>query len=208
MVCNPPKSNDRKAKNSMDMSQDTLDEKVFNPGNRDEWRQWLERNHTSTLPVCVVIFNKSSKTQNLSYEDAVEEALCFGWIDNKGMKRDHESMLLRFAPRKMQSNWSALNRNRAEKMIKQGKMTEAGMVFIDAAKKSGKWAAAKSNAMPPDLKSAFMKQQNALKNFKNFAPSIQRQIINWVTDAKRPETRKRRIAETVEKAVKNIKVKP
>lgn len=120
------------------------DSRTFNPKNRKAWRRWLEKNHKSTDPVYVVIYHKKSKTPNLSYEDVVEEALCFGWIDNKGMKRDHESMYLRLAPRKVKSNWSKLNRARAEKMIEAGLMTPVGQVHIDNAKRSGRWDAAGS----------------------------------------------------------------
>jgi uncharacterized protein YdeI (YjbR/CyaY-like superfamily) len=115
--------------------------RTFNPANRSAWRKWLEKNHTSTEPVCLVIFHKKSKTPNITYDEAVEEALCFGWIDNKGMKRDEESMYLRFCPRKEKSNWSKLNRERADKMIQKGLMTPAGKVLIDSAKRSGKWDA-------------------------------------------------------------------
>src|SRR5687768_16891816 len=113
--------------------------RTFNPANRNAWRVWLAANHTSTENVCLIIFHKKSKTPNISYEEAVEEALCFGWIDNKGMKRDEESMYLQFCPRKEKSNWSKLNKERAERMISNGMMTDAGQVFIDIAKASGKW---------------------------------------------------------------------
>jgi uncharacterized protein YdeI (YjbR/CyaY-like superfamily) len=179
--------------------------RTFNPANRSAWRKWLTDNHTSTEPVCLVIFHKKSKTPNISYDDAVEEALCFGWIDNKGMKRDQESMYLQLVPRKEKSNWSKLNRRRAEKMIKEGLMTKAGQIFIDLAKKSGKWdAALKADVIPPDLQKAFTKKKKAFQNFQSFAPSIQRLIIQWITAAKKAETRQQRIDRTVERAAQNI----
>ena len=116
--------------------------RTFNPANRSAWRKWLAKNHKSTEPVCLVVFHKKSKTPNIAYAEAVEEALCFGWIDNKGMKRDPESMYLQFCPRKEKSNWSKLNQDRAKKMIKEGLMTKAGQTLIDMAKRSGKWAVA------------------------------------------------------------------
>src|SRR5688572_6063823 len=107
--------------------------RTFNPVNRNAWRKWLAANCTSTEPVCLILFHKKSKTPNITYDEAVEEALCFGWIDNKGMKRDEESMYLQFTPRKEKSNWSKPNRERAERMIQEGLMTKAGQMFIDLA---------------------------------------------------------------------------
>jgi uncharacterized protein YdeI (YjbR/CyaY-like superfamily) len=182
--------------------------RTFNPANRKAWRKWLAENHASTEPVCLIVFHKNSKTPNITYDEAVEEALCFGWIDNKGMKRDDESMYLQFTPRKEKSNWSKPNRERAERMIKAGLMTRAGQVFIDLAKKSGKWdAALEADVMPPDLEKAFNKKKQALKNFQAFAPSSQRLIIQWIIEAKKPETRLLRVAKTVDLAAQNIKAK-
>lgn len=182
--------------------------RTYNPKNRSYWRKWLAANHTSSEPVCLIVFNKKSKKPNITYDEAVEEALCFGWIDNKGMNRDDESMYLQFTPRKQKSNWSKLNRERAEKMIEQGLMTTAGQVFIDDAKRSGKWdAALQADAIPPDLKKLFDKKKKAFQNFQAFAPSSQRLIIQWIIDAKKPETRKQRIEKTVALAAQNIKAK-
>jgi len=114
--------------------------RTFKPAHRLSWRKWLIKNHTSTEPVCLIVFHKKSKTPNISYDEAVEEALCFGWIDNKGMKRDDQSMYLQFCRRKEKSNWSKLNRERAERMIREGLMTDAGKVLIEAAKKDGRWS--------------------------------------------------------------------
>jgi uncharacterized protein YdeI (YjbR/CyaY-like superfamily) len=125
------------------------------------------------------------------------------------MKRDEESMYLQFSPRKENSNWSKLNRERAEKMIQEGLMKKAGQVFIDIAKKSGKWdASLEADVIPPDLQKAFDKKKRAFQNFKSFAPSSQRLIIQWVTDAKKAETRQQRIEKTVALAAQNIKAKP
>src|SRR3989337_3939708 len=178
----------------------------FKPANRSAWRKWLATNHTSIDPVCLVIFHKKSKTPNITYGEAVEEALCFGWIENKGMKRDDESMYLQFCPRKEKSNWSKLNRERVEKMIWEGLMTEAGQIFIDIAKSSGKWEASlEANVIPSDLQKAFDKKKKAFQNFQSFAPSSQRLIIQWITDAKKAETRQQRVDKTVQLAAQNIK---
>jgi uncharacterized protein YdeI (YjbR/CyaY-like superfamily) len=183
--------------------------RTFNPANRSEWRKWLAANHTSAEPVCVVIFHKKSKTPNITYGEAVEEALCFGWIDNKGMKRDDESMYLQFCPRKENSNWSKLNRDRAEKLKRDGLMTEAGQVFIDIAKKSGKWNIfTETDSIPPDLLKILSKKRKAFENFRNFPPSSRRMIIQWIISAKKPETRQLRIEQTVALAAQNIRAKP
>ena len=183
--------------------------RIFNPANRSAWRKWLSKNHISTEPVFVAIYHKDSKTPNLTYADVVEEALCFGWIDNKAIKRDHESMYLQVVPRKEKSSWSKLNRERAEKMIKEGWMTKAGQKFIEIAKKSGKWDAAfTADVIPSDLKKAFSKKKKAFENFTSFAPFSKRMIIQWITEAKQPATRKARIEKTVELATKNIRAKP
>jgi uncharacterized protein YdeI (YjbR/CyaY-like superfamily) len=183
--------------------------RTFNPTNRSAWRKWLSKNHKSTEPVRVAIYHKNSGAPNLTYADVVEEALCFGWIDNRANKRDDESMYLRLVPRKENGNWSRLNRERAERMIKKGSMTKAGQKFIDIAKKSGKWDAAfSSDAIPADLQKAFAKKKKAFQNFEAFAPFSKRMIIQWIVDAKQSETRKARIAKTVELAAKNIRAKP
>lgn len=183
--------------------------RTFNPANRSAWRKWLAANHTSLEPVGLIVFHKKSKTPNITYEEAVEEALCFGWIDNKGMKRDEESMYLQFTPRKEKGNWSKLNRERAERMIREGLMTKAGQVFIDLAKRSGKWdAALEADVIPPDLQKEFDKKKRAFQNFESFPPSSRRLIIQWITDAKKAETRQQRIEKTVSLAAQNIKAKP
>ena len=183
--------------------------RVFNPSTRATWRNWLATNHSSTEPVCLVLFHKKSKTPNLTYGDAVEEALCFGWIDNKGMKRDSESMYLQFCPRKENSSWSKLNRDRATKLIRDGLMTPAGQVFIDLTKRKGKWENSdETDSVPPELQKAFERRKKAFLNFQAFPPSSQRLIIKWIMDAKKSETRKQRIEKTVELASKNIWAKP
>jgi uncharacterized protein YdeI (YjbR/CyaY-like superfamily) len=142
------------------------------------------------------------------YDEAVEEALCFGWIDAKPKKRDLESSYLLFARRNPKSNWSMSNRERAERMIGQGLMTEAGMEMITLAKKTGTWTALKevqNSVVPPDLKRAFATNLTAETYFSAFPSSSKRIILEWILNAKTPETRKRRIEETVQQAEKNIR---
>ena len=184
------------------------DTRTFHPASRAAWRKWLSTNK-SREPVCVVLYRKKSKKHNLAYADAVEEGLCFGWIDNRSWPRDEESSYLRFAPRKENSKWSKLNVERVTRLIREGQMTKAGLVFVDIAKKTGAWTAASEADEPPaDLKKAFSKNKKAYKNFQAFAPFAKRMINQWVLDAKRPETRGERIKKTVKLAAKNIRARP
>jgi len=182
--------------------------RTFNPANRMAWRKWLSAN-TSPEPVCVILYRKSSKKHNLTYADSVEEGLCFGWIDNRGWPRNKESSYLRFAPRKENSKWSKLNVSRATRLIRDGLMTKAGQTFIDIAKKTGAWIAARdADRIPPDLQAALHRNKKALKNFQTFPPFTRRMINQWILDAKRPETRNARIKKTVTLAAKNIRSRP
>lgn len=182
--------------------------KTFHAKNVKEWRQWLEKNHQSEKSVWLIIYHKSSTTPSVYYEEAVEQAICFGWIDSIAHKRDDESKYQFFAIRKPKSNWSKANRERAEKMIQAGQMTESGQKLIDFAKKTGTWEAlvdVQNAVIPPDLQKLFDKNKTAYKNFLAFPPSSKRIILEWILNAKKPETRQKRIEETVRLAADNIK---
>ena len=175
---------------------------------RQAWRAWLQEHHDTEKNVWLIIYHEKSKTPSVAYNEAVEEALCFGWIDSKPNKRDHESYLLFFAKRNPKSNWSRLNRERAERMLEQGRMTQAGLEMIETAKQDGTWTALEAvqdSVIPPDLDQAFQKNEAAWRNFEAFPPSSKRIILEWMLNAKRPQTRQKRIDETVELAAKNIK---
>ena len=176
--------------------------------NRREWRRWLEKNHRSEQSVWLIMYHKDSKTPSLSQEEAVEEALCFGWIDSKAQKRDDESRYQFFSQRKPKSNWSKVNKARVEKLIKQGLMTDSGRLVISLAKINDTWNAlddVENAVIPADLKKLFDKNEKAFKNFDAFAPSSKKLILTWISNAKRQETREKRIKQTVELAEKNIK---
>lgn len=175
---------------------------------RKEWRAWLKKNHQAEKAVWLTIYHKKSTVKSIYYDHAVEEALCFGWVDSKGKKRDDESFYLFFAQRKPKSNWSKPNRERVEKLIKQKLMTPAGQAMIDLAKKAGTWEALmeiENGVIPPDLQRLFNKNKIAFNNFLAFAPSSRKMILQWILSAKRPETREKRIQETVALAARNIK---
>jgi uncharacterized protein YdeI (YjbR/CyaY-like superfamily) len=178
------------------------------PKTRAEWRKWLEQNHTQKEGMWLISFKKATGKSRFDYEEAVEEALCFGWIDSKGNKLDEERSMLWFAPRKAGTGWSRLNKNRVEKLIAAGVMTPAGLAKVEAAKKDGSWNAldnVEDLVIPPDLEKALAANKVAKQYFSAFPRSVKRAILEWITNAKRPETRANRIEETVTLAEKNIR---
>jgi uncharacterized protein YdeI (YjbR/CyaY-like superfamily) len=182
---------------------------AYHPKNRKAWRNWLARNHQKEKAVWLIMYKKDSNAKSIKYDEAVEEALCFGWIDSVSYKRDEESRYQYFSPRKPKSNWSKLNRNRVESMIRQGLMTPAGQALVDLAKEKGTWESLEeidNMSIPEDLQKQFSKNKKALKYFEAFPPSSKKMILGWIYLAKRPETRKKRIEETVKLAAKNIRV--
>jgi uncharacterized protein YdeI (YjbR/CyaY-like superfamily) len=182
--------------------------KTFYAKTRKDWRKWLQKNQTIEKSVWLIMYRKISKTPSVYYDEAVEEALCFGWIDSKPNKRDEESYYQFFSQRKPKSNWSKLNKTRVAKLIAQGLMTGSGMAMINLAKEKGTWTALEKVdqlIIPPDMKKLFDKNKTAYKNFLLFPPSTIRGILEWILNAKKPETRQQRIAQTVTLAEKNIK---
>ena len=167
---------------------------------REEWRTWLAENHASEKEVWLIHYKKHTGKPGITYEDAVEEALCFGWIDGLLRRLDDERYILRYSPRKKKSIWSELNKERAERMIDQGQMTEAGLAKISEAKKNGEWYREIASEIPPDLKEALAAKKKALENFEGFSTSLQKRFIWWVDSAKKEETRQKRIQETVDMA--------
>ena len=178
------------------------------PKTRAEWRTWLEEHHTRKEGVWLISYKKSTGKARFDYEEAVEEALCFGWIDSKGNKLDDERSLLWFAPRKPGTGWSRLNKTRIDKLTAEGLMRPAGLAKVEAAKQDGSWNALDSVEaleIPPDLKKAFKANKTAQQYFDAFPRSAKRAILEWISNAIRPETRAKRIEETVSLAEKNIR---
>ena len=141
--------------------------------NRDEWRAWLLKNHEKEKEAWLLYYKKHTKKPTILYDDAVEGALCFGWIDGKVRSIDSEKYMQRFTPRGKKSVWSLLNKKRAEKMIKEKKMTKTGLNAINEAKKSGAWENAYTSRVKmeifPQLKKALQKNKKAWDNFNNFS---------------------------------------
>ncbi|HRG79878.1 MAG TPA: YdeI/OmpD-associated family protein [Cyclobacteriaceae bacterium] len=180
----------------------------FEPTSRLAWRKWLEQNHTIHASIWLIIAKKGSGLPTLSLDDVVEEALCFGWIDSVPNKLDESRYKILLSPRKPKSNWSKINKMRANKMIKAGLMTDAGMKLIKLAKKTGTWNALENVdnlIIPDDLKDAFTTNKKAQTYFEAFPPSVKRGILEWIGNAKTVETRNKRILETVTLAANNIR---
>jgi uncharacterized protein YdeI (YjbR/CyaY-like superfamily) len=172
----------------------------------DAWRAWLDEHGRTSGPVWLVVRRLDSPTPGVHFEEAIEHAACFGWVDSKAVKRDGESFLLKFARRTPRSSWGPKNRVRAERMIAAGLMTAAGQEAIDAAKADGRWdahAEAQAEVVPPDLLAEFDRDPVARRHFEAFPSSSKRLILQWISSAVRPETRARRIRTTVELAARN-----
>lgn len=170
------------------------------------WRKWLTKNHNKEKSAWLVIFRKGSGKKCVDYNEAVEEALCFGWIDSTANPRDHESSYRYFAQRKPKSKWSLINRARVAQLIRQKRMTPAGQAMVDLAKKTGTWTALDGiDKVPADLLKLLDKNKKAGTHFRAFPPSSKRIILGWIKDAKTAETRRKRIKETVSLAAKNVR---
>jgi len=175
---------------------------------RLEWRNWLEKHHESYTFVWLEIFKKDSGTPSVTYKEAVDEALCFGWIDSKPNKKDSKSYYQFFAKRNPKSNWSKVNKEKVEILIAQGLMTSAGLKMIELAKENGSWNflnQVEKLELPIDLEQLFSQNTKALENWNTFSKSSRRGILEWIANAKTPQTRGKRIQETVELAGLNLK---
>lgn len=181
----------------------------FHPLNRQEWRDWLAENYDKSNGIWFVYFKKTTGKPRVTYDEAVEEALCFGWIDSLPRKLDDERSKLLFTPRKPKSVWSKLNKTRIEKLVETGAMTEIGLAKIEAAKRDGSWNsldASDNLEIADDLQKAFDANKTAETNFHNFTEGVKKAILQWLNSAKREETRKARIEKLVMMAEKNLRV--
>jgi len=168
---------------------------------RKTWRKWLEKNHKSSPGIWLVYYKKNSGKTRVSYSDAVEEAICFGWIDSTLNPVDEDSYMQLFMPRKPKSGWSKLNKERVEKMAEQGLMTEAGFEKIELAKKHGTWNKldqVETFTLPPDLEKVFKTNKEAKKYFDSLSTWNKKYLLYWLHNAKREETRLKRIEDIVQ----------
>ena len=168
---------------------------------REQWREWLSKNHAAKPGIWLIFYKKETSKPTIAYEAAVEEALCFGWIDSIIKKIDAVKYARKFTPRSDKSKWSQLNIKRAYKMIKEGRMTKIGLAKIEVAKKSGLWDKDDrpqiSLDVPPEFAKALARNKKAKENFDKLAPTYRKHYIGWISVAKRPETKKRRIEESI-----------
>jgi uncharacterized protein YdeI (YjbR/CyaY-like superfamily) len=167
---------------------------------RDEWRAWLSKHHESETEIWLIYYKKHSGQPRIPYDDAVEEALCFGWIDSIVKRIDDDKYAQKFTPRRDSTNWSALNRRRVHKLIREGRMTEAGLAKIEPGVLSEEPQAQPSKGdleVPQFIEQALMASPTAWNYFQGLAPSHRRNYLRWILDAKREETRERRLREAV-----------
>lgn len=183
---------------------------TFYPKSRQEWREWLQENHTQKQSVWLIYYKKKSAIPTVMYSDAVDEALCFGWIDSKAKPLDNEKFMQFFSKRKAKSVWSKVNKAKVERLIGEGLMTKAGFESIEIAQQNGSWTIldeAEALIIPKDLDDEFQKRPKAKNYFLGLSRSDKRNILQWLVLAKREETRQKRIAEIVELADQNQKPK-
>ena len=184
---------------------------------RKKWRNWLEKYGSTKKEIWLIYYKKHTGKPRIPYDDAVEEAICYGWIDSTVKKIDDEKYCQRYTPRNMKSIWSALNIQRLKNMLDAGKMADAGLEkvppeVLKAAKAGkfqdhGKHGKVIPNELEPqaELLDALAANPKAQKNWDNFPPSRRKQIVYWIDDAKRPETRERRLVKAVKLAEDNVR---
>ncbi len=180
----------------------------FHPPTLAAWRAWLEANHTRPDGIWLITYRRASSKATFTYEQAVEEALCYGWIDGHTKTLDEERGMQWYAPRRAGSVWARSNKERVARLIADGRMTPAGQAKIDAAQADGTWAlwdSVDSLAVPDDLAAALAGYPDARANFDAFPRSARHAILGWIATAKRPETRAKRIAETARLAQDNVR---
>lgn len=183
---------------------------IFYPANTTEWRDWLAENHIAKQSVWLVFYNKASAKKSITWSEAVDVALCFGWIDSKKVKIDADTSHQFFSKRKPNSTWSKINKEKIETLTAQGLMTPAGLACIEVAKQNGSWTIldeVEALIVPNDLEAAFANSPAAEAFFSNSSKSVKKILLSWLVLAKTTETRQKRIAEIVESAEQGLKPK-
>ncbi|MFZ1685347.1 MAG: YdeI/OmpD-associated family protein [Candidatus Zixiibacteriota bacterium] len=183
---------------------------MITPRNRAEWRQWLAKNHKTVTEVWIGFFKKHTGKSCVSYEEAVEEGLCFGWIDGIVQRYDDERYAQRFTPRRKGSKWSELNLKRVRQLTAAGLMTDAGLEAaakgIASAGQTEKKSESNRIVVPTYLREALAKNKKAQANFAALPPGYKRLAIKWITAAKKDETRDRRVSEFVRLTAANERI--
>ena len=174
-----------------------LDETAsFHPANKQEWRQWLEENHLNEEAIWLIINKKSSKRPNLTWPEAVEEALCFGWIDSTKRPIDSIKYEQYFSKRKADSTWSKINKEKIDELTEKGLIFEAGIKAVEAAKENGSWTildSVEALIVPDDLTAAFEQYGSAFNFYNGLKKAAKKALLHCVVMAKTPETSQKRI---------------
>ena len=182
---------------------------TYCPQSRTDWRQWLEKNHQSIQSVWLVYYTKKSNFPSLSWSEAVDEALCFGWIDSTARPVDEEKYMQFFTRRKPKSVWSKINKEKVQRLMAAGLITQAGYDSIETAKQNGSWIIlddVEELIIPADLENEFNNNAGSKDFFLSLSKSVRKSMLHWIMMAKRPETRQKRINEVAELAA--LKQKP
>jgi uncharacterized protein YdeI (YjbR/CyaY-like superfamily) len=184
---------------------------TFCPTSRQDWRKWLKKNHHSKQSVWLVYYKKKSNLPTISWSEAVNQALCFGWIDSTARPIDDEKYMQFFCKRKSNSVWSKVNKGKLIKLVEKGLMTQAGFDSIETAKQNGSWTIldeVEELIIPEDLGKEFKTRQGSEDYFLSLSKSVRKTALQRLVLAKRPETRQRRITEIAELASQNPKPHP
>lgn len=181
---------------------------VYYPKTKAAWRKWLEKYHLTRESVWMVCYTKASGKPTVSWSDAVDVALCFGWIDSKKKKVDAATSHQFFSKRKPRSTWSKTNKEKVKLLTEQGLMTAAGLQCIEIAKQNGSWNLldeVEALELPRDLLSAFRKHKGSKAYFNSLSKSIKKMMLQWIVMARRPETRQHRIEQIASLAAQQKK---
>ncbi|HSY60326.1 MAG TPA: YdeI/OmpD-associated family protein [Cytophaga sp.] len=190
------------------MKKETVE--IFYPKNKKAWRQWLEENHASKKTIWLICYKKSANKDTIIWGDAVDEALCFGWIDSTVRPIDDEKYMRSFMKRKPNGTWSKINKEKIELLIASGKMTNAGLECIEKAKQNGSWEIldeVEELIIPKELEEAFKTKPGSKDFFISLSRSVRKAMLHRIALAKRPETKQKRIVEIIEAAGLNKKPK-
>lgn len=171
---------------------------TFTPTSRQDWRTWLIEHHASVPSIWIVCYKQKSGIPTITWSDAVDEALCFGWIDSTRRSVDENTFVQFFCQRKPKSNWSKINKEKVKRLIEEGRMMPAGLKSIEVAKQNGSWTIldeVEELLVPDDLEHALEEHPKAKEYFLGLSKSVRKMMLYWVTSAKRAETRQNRIQE-------------
>jgi len=183
---------------------------TFCPTSRKDWRKWLKKNHLSKQSVWLICYTKKSDQPTVNWSETVDEALCFGWIDSTRKTIDEFSFMQFFSKRKPKSTWSKINKEKVQRLIDNGLMTQAGLDIIETAKQNGSWTIldeVEELKIPNDLENAFKKHKDSKDYFLSLSKTVRKMMLQWLVLAKRPETRQKRIEEIAILAGQKMKPK-